>query len=343
MLIRFRSSNARSETILTSISQEVGCSTDPLITLCTQLSNIQDSVSKTHDAVMFRTTTVNSVLQSISVAPRSHSYPTNDLPSTQGALSSGEWYNESTKHETHVNNRASRNYAVSRRSLSPKPVTPLEVSGNFFAESYTVDAQVPISCLVVINSFEQLTRIDSKTNVYRLFYLNSFRHWQWLTISIQIPCSSRYWAATNTAQQDEDRKWQTPNPMSAAVLPYSLLNKIQVFLCQGEEFNDNARMYLSLSDRDTVKRRPQKSHTDALSTLGRLLSTPSNALTYLHDLGCRRYDENEVVQIKMVDPPYCFCSSLNGILVYEIKYKDSAPTVEMLYAIRVLHYMEAAA
>ena len=132
---------------------------------------------------MLQTTTVNSVLQSISVAPRSYLYATNELPSTQGALSSG----------------------VLTSSLSPKPMTPLEASRNFFAESYTVDAQVPISCLVVINSYEQLTRVDFKTNVYRLFYLNSFRHWQWLTISIQIPCSCKYWAATKTAQQDKGR------------------------------------------------------------------------------------------------------------------------------------------
>lgn len=339
MLIRFRSSTARSEATLTSISQEVRCSTDPLISFRTQLSNIQDSVSKTHDAVMFHTTTVNSVLQSISVAPRNHLYANNELLSNQGALSSGEWYNEYTKQETDLNNPARRNYAVSRRSLSPKPITPLEASRNFFAESYTVDAQVPISCLVVISSFEQLTRVDSKTNVYRLFYLNSFRRWQWLSISIQIPCSSRYWAATKTAQQDKGKKWQTPSIVSAAVLPYSLLKKIQVFLCQGEEFKDDARMHLSLSDQDTIKRRPQLSHNDPLSTPSWPLSTPSNALTYLHDLGCGQYDESEVVQIKMVDPPHCFCSSLNGLLVYEIKFKDSIPTVEMLYAIRVLHCM----
>ncbi|MCJ1265528.1 hypothetical protein MMC22_005408, partial [Lobaria immixta] len=334
------SSTARSEATLTSISQQVGCSTDPLISLRTQLSNIQESVSKTHDAVMVQTNTVNSVLQSMSVAPRSHLYATNELPLTQGALSSEEWYNEYTNQKTHLNNRASGNYAISRRSLSPTPMTPLEASRNFFAESYTVDAQVPRSCLVVIGSFEQLTRVDSKTNVYKLFYLNSSRRWQWLTISIQMPCSSRYWDATKTVQQDKVNKWGTPKMVSgAALLPYSLLKKIQAFLCQGEEFNDDARMHLFLTDQDTIKRRPQISHNDPLSTPSWPLSTPSNALTYLHDLGCGRYDESEVVQIKIVDPPHCFCSSLNGLLVYEIKFKDSIPTVEMLYAIRVLHCM----
>ena len=40
-----------------------------------------------------------------------------------------------------------------------------------------------------------------------------------------------------------------------------------------------------------------------------------------------------------MDTPNCFCSSLNGLLVYEVKFKDSTPTVELLYAIRVLHCM----
>lgn len=280
---------------------------------------------------MIQTTTVNSVLQSISVAPRSHLFATNELPSTQGALNSGAWCNEYSG--------ASHDYAVSRRSLSPNQMTPLEASQKFFAESYTVDAQVPISCLLVIASVEEATRVDFKTNVYRLFYLDSFRRWQWLTVSIQIPWSFRYWAATKTAQRDKGRKWQTPHLESAAVLPYSLLKKMQSFLCQREELNDNIRMYLSLSEQDTVEWRPQIPHTDPVSMPCQPLSTPSKALAYLHDLGCRRYDESEVVQIKIVDPPNCFCSSLNGLLVYEIKFQDSTPSLEMLYAIRVLHCM----
>lgn len=291
---------------------------------------------------MFQTTTVNSVLQSISVGPRSQLCATDELSSIQGALGSGEWYNQYTKHETLLNNPASHSCAVSGPSLSSKPVTPLEASRNFFSESYTIDAQVPISCLVVIGSSEQLTQAYFKTNVYRLLYLNSFRHWHWLTISIQIPCSSRYWAATKTTEQDKCRKWQTPQSGSAAPLPYSLLKKIQALLCQGERFNDDTRMCLSLSDQDTIKRRPQISHVDALPTFSRSLSASSNALSYLHNLGCRRYDESQVIQIDIVDPPNCFCSSLNGALVYEIKFTGSTSTVELLYAIRVLHCMNDA-
>ena len=168
-----------------------------------------------------------------------------------------------------------------------------------------------------IASFEQVTLVDSRTNVYRLFHLDSFRRWQWLTLSIQIPCSSRYWAATKTAQGDKARKWQTPHIASAVILPYSLLKRIQVLLCQKEDFNDNTRMEIFLSGRDTVEWRPQMLHTHPLSAPCQMLSILCKALTYLHDMGCQRYDESEVVQIKIVDTSNCFCSTLNGLLVYE--------------------------
>ena len=285
---------------------------------------------------------VNSVLQSISVGPRSQLYATDELSSIQDALGSGEWPKQSKKYETHLNNTASRSCAASGPPFSPRPVTPLEASRNFFPESYTVDTQVPISCLMVISSYEQTIRADSKTNFYRLLYLKSFRHWHWLTISIQVPYSSQYWAATQTTQQDNCRKWQTVNCASAALLPYLLLKKIQAFLYQKGSVNDDTITYLSLSDRDTIERRPQISHINTLSTSSRLLSAASNALTYLHDLGCRRYDESEFVQIQMVDPSNCFCSSLNGTLVHETKFTSPTPNVEFLYAIRVLRCMNGA-
>ena len=98
-------------------------------------------------------------------------------------------------------------------------------------------------------------------------------------------------------------------------------------------------MCLSLSDGDIVEQRPQILDSDILLLPSWPASALSNAMTSLHDLGCRRYDENEVVQIQMVDPPHCFCSSLNGILISETKFMDSIPSVEMLYTIRVLHCM----
>ena len=135
--------------------------------------------------------------------------------------------------------------------------------------------------------------------------------------------------------------FQGPNTASSAVLPYSLLRMIQDFLRQGEALKDNATVYLSLSDGDTVKQRPQILGSGILSPPSQPASALPSVMTSLHDLGCRRYDENEVVQIEMVDPPHCFCSSLNGILVYETKVMESIPSAETLYTIRVLHCMNS--
>ena len=143
-----------------------------------------------------------------------------------------------------------------------------------------------------------------------------------------------------TTQQDKPGARSHPNSAASALLPYSLLKKIQEYLCQEKTFHDDTKLFLSLSDRDTIKRRPHLPYSGVPSTLSQPPSASSNALAYLHDLGCRRYNESEIVQIQIVDQPTRFCSSLNGKLVYEIKSPSSAPNVDFLYAIRVLHCMD---
>ena len=318
-----------------STGQEVGFSPDPVHSLHTQLCKLQESISDTHDAVIAQTTAVNSVLQSVSVAAHCQGCLAIEAYSAQGVSSSGQWHDRVAKYETHISHHASYKHAILRQSLSPKLGMSLETSRNFFAESYTVDARVPISCLMIVTSFGQSTQVKSRTSVYKLLYLNTFRHWQWLTISMQVSCSSKYKATTKVSHQ----KFHDQNTTSSTVLSYTLLRKIQDFLCQGEALEDNATVYLSLSDGDIVKQRPQILGSSVISPPSWPASALSNAMNSLHDLECRRYNENEVVQIEMVDPPHCFCSSLNGILVYETKFMDSIPSVEMLYTIRVLYCM----
>ena len=149
-----------------SIGREVGCSTGTYTSLRTQFINIQGSNSKTHDAVMLQTSIFNLVLQSISVCPRSQPCVKDELSSIQCDLGSEVWYNQYTKHESLLNSPACHNCAVSGPSLSPMSVTPFEASGNSFPELYNTDAQVLILCLAVIDSSEQLTWADSKTNAY---------------------------------------------------------------------------------------------------------------------------------------------------------------------------------
>lgn len=159
----FRSYAARSEAMLASISREVGCSTDSSTSLRAQLSTIEDSVSKTHDAVVLQKSTLNLVLQSIEIDSIRHLYGTDEPSSTQGGMGSGEESYHHTKRATFLNDTPSDGRATSGSSLSMKPMTPLEYSGNFYPESYTTDARVPLSCLVVTSSWEFSEGFDLKT------------------------------------------------------------------------------------------------------------------------------------------------------------------------------------
>ena len=291
---------------------------------------------------MLHTTMLNSVLHSVSAGSKSQLYATDERLLMQGTIASGEWSNQYAKHQDFSSRAPSQKIADSGPFYS-EPITPLEASRNFFAESYTLNAQVPRSCLMIIDSFEQVTQTDYKTSVYRILYLNSFRHWHWLTISINIPRLSRYWATTMTTQKDEPGSKSQKLAVGSALLPYSLIKKIQAYLYQEETFQDNKKLYLCLSDLDIIKRQPQIPYLSEPSIFSQSVSASVNTLAYLHDLGCQRYDESDVVQIRIVDQPASFCSSLNGKLVYEIKSTASTPGVEFLYAIRVLHCMNGTA
>ena len=67
-------------------------------------------------------------------------------------------------------------------------------------------------------------------------------------------------------------------------------------------------------------------------------SSPSlDTLYFLHDLGCPRYVEDEVVQIEMLGPSNYFASWMNGMPVYETRFTSAVPSADLLYDIHVLH------
>ena len=220
--------------------------------------------------------------------------------------------------------------------------TAFELSENFFPEAYTMDSQIPRSCVIVVSSYEYSRTHESITNIYKILYLAAYRRWQWLSLSVEIPCSSMYRAAIQTTQRSGCRQWQTPTMGSAGLLPYSVIKMFQGFLCENQHIVDQSKLCVSLSDCDTISLLPSTTPISS-STLPDLEST--DALCRLHDLGCCRFDENDVVQLEIVDPPMIFCSSLvgNGRLVYEIKSIKPEPAPEMLYNIRVLHCMNGRA
>ena len=112
------------------------------------------------------------------------------------------------------------------RKKSPEPQSLFEMSAKFFPEVYTTDQRLPPSCLMVISSFEEHLSENSKRNLYRLFYQKSPRQWCRINISIKIPRSSKYWAASKTPQ-DEFKTMETLTPEVYSTLPYSLITQVQ--------------------------------------------------------------------------------------------------------------------
>ena len=113
----------------------------------------------------------------------------------------------------------------SKQREPPEPQSLFEMSANFLPEVYTTDQRLPPSCLVVISSFEEHLGANSKRNLYRLFYQKSPRQWCRINISIKIPRSSKYWAASKTPQ-DEYKTMET-RPPEVYSLPYSLITQVQ--------------------------------------------------------------------------------------------------------------------
>lgn len=352
---------------MVSISRDIGHSKETSLSLDRQLSEIQQSLSKTHHALLSQTSAVNCILQSISSGPGGQlrsveqrcplSWRANrDFMETaidndtsqsrqqtnpaQRLLDSTGRHEQGHEQESVLEGSAAFAHVFSEAMVSPKPTSLFEVSQNFFPEIYTTDPLLPKSCLVVVSSLETEFMGDSKTNLYRLLYRKpkSPRQWCGLNISIKIHRSSMYWAATKTSQE-ENNTIGTIILVVAAPLPYSLLTKIQDLLSEAEDVEEDSSFQFSLSDQDSI----QEEHHNALMNLFPTTTESSNAcqeiLVSLDDLGCPRYFESEITQIEMLEPPNRFASCIDGVLVYETKFASSVPSPELLYNIQLLHCM----
>ena len=230
--------------------------------------------------------------------------------------------------------------ASSTSPLDPRPVTLLETSHNFFPETYTTNSRLQTSRLVLLRAYQQSFCADYLTNVYRVFYLKSPRQWCRLTISLNVSRSSKYWTATKTTPEDYERG--QPSAIIAANWPYSLAILVQTTLSHSDELDDNAEICLSLSSADTISWQNQPPILDGTLTARRSSSPSLDALCFLHDLGCPWYVEDEVVQIERLGPSNRFASWINGMLVYETRFKSAVPSANRLYNVHVLHCMHGA-
>lgn len=348
---------------LTSIGKQIEHSNFATAGLDSQLVAMQHILLKTHDAVMSQSTAINCIMESVSSArtgpvitveevsahlfdPDQHcdtEAPNDDVPENrwQTYMDTGSHKSSETGHERHrLIQSSSQNTncfaKTSKQMTASAPTSLIDTSSNFYPETYTVDQRLPRSCLVVASSYEQRSSLDLKTNLYRIFYMRYPRQWYRLNISIDIPRSSAYWAATRTTQ-GEFRTKDTTEVAAGASLPLSLLTKLQAHLGQGVAFEANADVHFILSQQDKVvsERKYIDSERHARPKLPRSLFV--DALAFLDDLGCPRYRQQDVVQIELLDPPNRFLSCLSGKVVFETMFARTIPSSGLLYTIKVLY------
>ncbi|KAI4136923.1 MAG: hypothetical protein L6R39_007559, partial [Caloplaca ligustica] len=193
------------------------------------------------------------------------------------------------------------------------PSSPFETSHGFFPEIYTITQRLPIFTLIVTDSYERISSAQCRENVYELFCLKSPRQWCRITLSLQIDCSSKYWTATKVLSGGLKK----PGPADSFVvahLPPSLLGKVQKCLSRLDVLGEDNDVSFNILDEEPIRT--------------------------LEDLGCRRFIEDQVTQIQILDPPYRFASCVDGRLVYEVKNNSSIPNPDWVYNIRVLHCLD---
>lgn len=228
---------------------------------------------------------------------------------------------------------------LAESALRSAPATILETSQHFFPEKYTLESQIPDACLTALGAYEQYSNANVVINCYRLLHRKSAREWQWLTIYIEVQRCSKYWAVIKIAQA---WKWFNPVLASSALLPRSLITQIPVLVCQTGNSRDAQPSHFSLFERLTFDRKTSDPCPDMILEIAAQRRLSSDALACVHDLGCARYVESQVIQLEIIDQPSRFRSCINGILVYEIKCMDIFPSADFLYNIRVLHCMKGA-
>ena len=330
-----------------------------------QLSEIHQSILETHHAVLSQSNAVERILLSVSPGfnGEKHSNEQRSLVQRRGnrdlheastnktipqssrhdpfaKILPGftEEHHQSSKYKPTLGESSSFAHMVPEPMVSPEPASPFEVSQNFFPETYTTDLQIAASSLLVTSFHEESSSDDFKPNCYRLFYFKSARQWRRLSISIDVCRSSIYWRATKISQFEystSDALYLT----GAASIPCSLLAQIKMFLAEVEDLDEDAHFRLHLSSHNTIQEQHNKSELRSYVAANQMLEASRAILTFLDDLGCPRYFEKELTQIALLQPPNCFVTFVNGVLVRETKFARPLPSEEMLYNIQLLRCM----
>ena len=233
---------------------------------------------------------------------------------------------------TLLSSSAEGKLCMSEKTLSVKPVGLFETLGSFFPETYTLEQRLPLTSLVIIGAYEAFSTTQYRRNMYNFFYMRSHRQWCRLTVSLRIDCSSKYWIATKISKGRLKTR-ETQCLLSSAQIPISLQRSIQKYLSEIEDLEEDDT--ISLEEVNRTIGDQSLHHLPA--RMNRVQSRCQDAVMFLDDLGCPKFIASQVTQIQMLDPPYRFASSLNGTVVYEIRFTCDIPNAELLYNIQVLH------
>ena len=346
----------RSEVAINSIGRRVersNCITD---TLDGRLEAMQQILSRTHQAVTTQSTYIDRFMESVSSIRPDSVFTGEGLPKNptcrnrhcvadaledeceeRMATDPPIWSRQ--RHARRGTTQSYRKITSQLRrthdqAIAPAPTTLIDSSSNFFPETYTVDQRLPASYLLVTGSYEQMFSLGYKTNVYRVLFRKDPRQWYRLDVSIDLPRSSSYWAATKLTPE-EFKTYDQIHGAPRSSLPLTLLTKLQRCLEQVELVEADTSIHFSLSWQDDVMLESKRIDS------GQLVSSPQHlfvdALAFLDDLGCPRYYQQDVIQIKLLEPPNRFVSCLSGRIVLETMFARTIPSVSLLYSINVLH------
>lgn len=296
-----RVSSFRSESVLDSISYGVGLSQEAACDVQAQLSNIQQTVSEIKHAVQSQNAAVNCAMGVVS--------------------SCGE-----------------NAICMNERKLSAKPTCTFETWRSFYPEIYTTDQRLPTFSLFVIGAYERFSSAQLRKNVYKFLFLKSHRRWCTLTIFLQIERSSRYWIATEIPKIELKRRGAV-SLVGSAQIPRSLLRQIQRRVSVFDELGEDDIIDLDILNEGGSNTPGDVPPPTFQPTISRPPNSCEGVLTFLDDLGCPRFVEDQVTQIEMLDPPNRFASCIKGRFVYEIKFSGSLPNAELLYNVQALHCM----
>jgi hypothetical protein len=336
--------------MLNSITYETACLRAGSLGLDTQLNEIRRLLlPRTYGGVInFNGSPIIEPQGMASYFPQSHALPAG-LParmSDSGAELDSSIY---TRNLSEEGTRAcwteghSPDSAVTRTKsfgiTTSRPMSILERSPKFSPAGYTADSPAP--SIIITSSWQMTESQSSRKNLYHIFFSSTANVYHQLTVSVDIPRSSRYWATTKVPrQQFKCRDYMFL--VSTVSLPQSLQDEIWHILVRKTSVAEQAHLELTLHpESENTSETSPKPPCQVFSSLHvrpqSVFNDSDMILRSLEDLGCPLYDEREVHTLATLEPPNRFIAMINGSLVQEVKCIRPRPNLNFVYSIQAFH------